>query len=126
MEAEADYAICRAVKALHELYQAGEFTESARSTECVEKARRSSDSVKAFLDEKICIREGIRIDKSRMYELYEEYCRENGRQPLGKARFISEMERKGHVAAKYCGIFKYKNLAVQEEDFHPADEEIPF
>ena len=53
------------------------------------------DIIKAFLDENICRKEGSRIEKSLMYKMYDEYCTDNGRKPLGKSRFMTEMERKG-------------------------------
>ena len=117
---EMDYAISKAMQELHELYAAGEFSVSLRSLESIEKVHRASDSVKAFLDENICSKEGSRIDRSLMYKMYEDYCSENGRVALGKARFVREMERKGYSAVKYQGIFRYKDVAIIESDFEPV------
>jgi len=125
---EMDYAICMAMDGLHDLYARGCFEESENSKACVEKVQRASDSVRAFLDEMICRKEGSRIERSRMYEMYEDYCKDNGRQPLGKSKFVTEMERKGFYSTKYQGIYKFKDTAIREEEFHDvADgDEIPF
>ena len=125
---EMDYAISKAMQELHELYTVGEFSVSLRSLENVAKVQRASDSVKAFLDENICRKEGSRIEKSLMYKMYDEYCMENGRKPLGKSRFMTEMERKGYYAAKYQGIYKFKDVAAIESDFQsvPPGVVVPF
>ena len=116
-----------AMKALSILYVRGTFEESDRSKELVKKLRRASDSVQAFLDERICSKEGGRIARSQMFRMYDDYCSDNGRQPLGKSRFFMTMERKGYTAGKYQGIIRYRDVAEREVDFEPADyEEIPF
>ena len=51
----------------------------------------------------------------------------DGRQPLGKTKFLMAMERKGYVLKKLHGIFQYKDTAVKESDFEDiGDEENPF
>ena len=125
---ETDYAIHMAVNALHELYERGEILESENSRRCVEEARRSADSVKAFVDEMVIEKPGAWLARSSAYEAYDEYCRDNGRQPLGKAKFVPEMKRKGYTAVKYQGIFKYRDMAIREGDFEelPKGAKIPF
>lgn len=125
---ETDYAIHMAVNALHELYERGELSESENSRRCVEEARRSADSVKAFVDEMVIKKPGAWLARSSAYEAYDEYCKDNGRQPLGKAKFIPEMKRKGYTAVKYQGIFKYRDMAIREADFEelPEGTKTPF
>ena len=121
------YAVHMAMEALHTLYERGSFDESTHSREMVKKLRRASDSVQAFLDEMICCKEGGRIARSQMFNMYEDYCSDNGRQPLSKSRFFLTMERKGYTISKYQGIFRYRDVAVRDSDFESADgEEIPF
>lgn len=71
---------------------------------------------------------GAWLARSSAYEAYDEYCRDNGRQPLGKAKFVPEMKRKGYTAVKYQGIFKYRDMAIREGDFEelPKGAKIPF
>ena len=125
---ETDYASAMAMQALHELYVRGELSESENSRRCVEEARRSTDSVKAFVDEMLVFKPGAWLARSSAYEAYDEYCRDNGRQPLGKAKFIQEMKRKGYAATKYQGIFKYQDMAIREDDFEelPTGTKTPF
>lgn len=120
---EMEYAVHMAVGALQALYERGHFEESEHSKEMVEKLRRASDSVQAFLDETICREEGSRIPRSRMYAMYEDYCSDNGRQPLGKAKFFMTMERKGYTVTKYQGIISYRGTAVRENGWEELSEE---
>ncbi len=127
LRVEADYAICMAMKALHEAYERGYFTQSENCKLNVEKIQRASDSVKAFVDEKLEHRDGVRIERSSMYKMYTDYCEEYGRRPLGKSKFIAEMERKGFQITKYCGVYKFKDVTEREEEFQSAEgEDIPF
>ena len=84
--------------------------------------------MKAFVDEMLVPKPGTWLARSNAYEAYDEYCRDNGRQPLGKAKFIPEMKRKGYTAVKYQGIFKYRDTAIREGDFEelPEGAKIPF
>ena len=120
---EMDFAVHKAMKALSKLYERGHFDESNHSKEMVEKLRRASDSVQAFLDETICRKEGSRIARSQMFTMYEEYCTDNGRQPLGKSKFLREMERKGYALKKLHGIFQFIDVAIRESDFEVIDDD---
>jgi phage/plasmid-associated DNA primase len=128
LDREIDFTIVMAMDALHELYERGALIESENSRRCVEEARKSADSVMAFISERLMEKRGCWLNRSRAYEAYEEYCKDNGRQPLGKAKFIPEMKRKGYKAVKNQGIFKYKDTALCEEEFHPIaeDADVPF
>lgn len=125
---EIDFAIHMAVSALHDLYERGRLCESDNSKRCVREARKSADSVMAFVEEALINKPGAWLPRSSAYDAYEEYCRENGRQPLGKAKFVPEMRRKGYTAVKYQGIFKYRDIAIRTADFEelPEGEATPF
>lgn len=112
---EIEYAIYRAIQGLETLYENGRIRESPNSIASVKKARIAADSIYAFLNETVCHQDGSRIDRSRMYQLYEDYCRDNGRTAVGKTNFFAEMERKGYGVSKYQGIFKYKDVAIKSE-----------
>lgn len=122
---EIDYAIMLAMDALHNMYEMGELAESSNSKRCVEEARKSADSVMAFISDRLQMQEGSWLPRSRAYDAYEDYCKDNGRQPLGKARFLPEMKRKGYVAVKHHGNYEYRDLALQEEPFEPLVDYVP-
>ncbi len=124
---ETDFAIAMAMTSLHELYERGEFLESENSRECVQEARKLSDSVMAFVLEHLEKREGSWLDRSRIYDSYENYCRDSGRQPLGKSKFYTEMKRKGFYPKKVQGIQKFKGVAFKNSEFEEVGEkEDPF
>lgn len=112
---EREYAVYKAIRGLEELCENGRIEESANSIASVRKARIVADSVFAFLNEIICRKEGSRIDRSRMYQLYEDYCRDNDRTAVKKTNFFADMQRKGYFTSKYQGVIKYKNVALQDE-----------
>lgn len=123
-----DYAIHMAMIALKNLYEQGKFTESEHSKECVREVQRTSDSICAFIDESLVRAKGKRLKRSEVFHMYEEYCKENGRQGHGKSNFFRNMTDKGFLLKQYNGEFYYQDIAVKEEDFCPVDleERIPF
>ncbi len=128
VQAESDYAIHMAMIALKKLYEQGKFTESEHSKECVREVQRTSDSICAFIDESLVRAKGKRLKRSEVFHMYEEYCKENGRQGHGKSNFFRNMTDKGFLLKQYNGEFYYQDIAVKEEDFCPVDpeERIPF
>lgn len=128
MDKETDYAIMMAMDALHIMYEQGALAESENSRRCVQEARKSADSVMAFICDRLEPCDGSWINRSSTYDDYVDYCRDNGRQPLGKARFIPEMKRKGYTAVKNQGIYKYRDLKFKETPFEPIPDyvEPPF
>lgn len=128
VQAESDYAIHMAMIALKGLYQRGHFTESERSKSCVREIQRASDSICAFTDEMLVREQGKRLKRSEVFNMYEEYCKENGRQGHGKSNFFKNMADKGFLLKQYNGEFYYQDIAVREEEFHTvkSEERIPF
>lgn len=125
---EADYAIHMGIAALKQLYADNHFCESHHSRECIEELYRSADSVKAFLDEKICRQNGAKLKRSELYQLYTKFCEENDRQAHGKSVFFRMMTDKGYALKRDCNGFYYENLSLKAEDFVKVDstEGIPF
>ena len=95
---------------------------------CVREVQRTSDSICAFIDESLVRAKGKRLKRSEVFHMYEEYCKENGRQGHGKSNFFRNMTDKGFLLKQYNGEFYYQDIAVKEEDFCPVDpeERIPF
>lgn len=112
IKAEADYAIHMAVTALKDVYERGELIESEHSKECVRELRRASDSVCAFLDEKLVQAEGKRLKRSDVFRMYEEYCEDNGRQGHAKSGFFKNMEGKGFQVKKWKGCQEFQKNAL--------------
>ncbi len=125
---ESDYAIHMGVAALKQLYEDNYFCESRHSRECIEELYRSADSVKAFLDEKVCRKNGKKLKRSDVYKYYTDFCEENDRQAHGKSVFFRMMTDKGYVIKRNSDGFYYDNLSMKEEDFLKVDdtEKIPF
>lgn len=125
---ETNYAIHMGIAALKQLYADNHFCESLHSRECIEELYRSADSVKAFLDEKICRQKGAKLKRSELYQLYTKFCEENDRQAHGKSVFFRMMSDKGYTLKRDCNGFYYDNLSLKDEDFVKVDstEGIPF
>ena len=128
IKAEADYAIHMAVTALKDVYERGELIESEHSKECVRELWRLSDSVCAFLEDKLVKKKGKRLKRSDVFRMYEEYCEDNGCQGHVKSGFFKKMEGKGFLVRKYNGDYCYQDIAIWEEYFQPleAGEKTPF
>ena len=98
LSAEIDDFIRISVTALERLYQNGRITESAGSIEAVKRLRCDSDTVQAFLNERIeRVPDDVknRIKKLDLYRDYEKYCRDMERQSLTKQNFYRSMKAKG-------------------------------
>lgn len=119
---ETDYAIHMGVAALKQLYADNHFCESRHSQECIEELYRSADSVKAFLDEKVCRQNGRKLKRSDIYKFYTEFCEENDRQAHGKSVFFRMMADKGYIIKRNSDGFYYDNLSMKEDDFIKIDD----
>lgn len=110
LSAEIDDFIRISVTALERLYQNGRITESPGSIEAVKRLRCDSDTVEAFLNEKIIkIPEG-RIKKLDLYRSYEAYCQDMERQSLTKQNFYRSMKTKGFGEIKTNGTECFRGL----------------
>ena len=99
-----------AVAALERMYENGRITESAGSVAAVEQLRRDSDTVEAFLHDRVeKIPEG-RIRKVDLFVTYERYCLDMERQPLKKSNFYRSMRVKGFAIVKSGGTEYFKGI----------------
>lgn len=114
---EWEYILYKAICGLKRLHEQGHFTESDRSKAATRELRRCADNVQAFIDTCICEAPGKRIPRSRVYDAYEEYCRDNKRQSCGKTnffkRFCSRFTLSRYGSDGYC--FKDIELCNQDE-----------
>ena len=113
LSAEIDDFIWISVKALERMYERGEITESTRSVEAVKRLRCDSDTVEAFLTERI---ERVpdstenRIKKPALYRDYTAYCEDMERQALTKQNFFRSMRTKGFSEVKTGGVEFYRGI----------------
>ncbi|MGC9145998.1 MAG: primase-like DNA-binding domain-containing protein [Nitrososphaeria archaeon] len=56
---------------------------------------RRSDTVKAFIEDAITVKQGAYTPKNELYDAYVDYCRKNKYQPLGDVAFFKGFERNG-------------------------------
>lgn len=134
LSAEIDDFIRISVHALEWLYQNGRITESKGSVEAVKKLRCDSDTVEAFLTEKVDKSPEGKIKKLDLYRSYESFCQDMERQSLTKQNFYRSMKTKGFGEIKTNGTEFFKGISYKTiSPFLPkndwkavTDEEIPF
>ena len=103
LSAEIDDFIRISVTALERMYQRGQITESPGSIEAVKRLRCDSDTVEAYLTERVeRVQDSTenRIKKADLYRDYEEFCRDMERQSLTKQNFYRSMKTKGFGEVK--------------------------
>lgn len=110
LSAEIDDFIRISVTALERLYQNGRITESAGSIEAVSRLRCDSDTVQAFLTEKVEKIPDGRIKKADLYREYESFCQDMERQSLTKQNFYRSMKTKGFGEIKTNGTEFFRGL----------------
>lgn len=110
LSAEIDDFIRISVTALERLYQNGRITESAGSIEAVKRLRCDSDTVQAFLTEKVEKIPDGRIKKADLYREYENFCQDMERQSLTKQNFYRSMKTKGFGEIKTNGTEFFRGL----------------
>ena len=110
LSAEIDDFIRISVTALEKFYRNGRITESAGSIEAVNRLRCDSDTVQAFLTEKVEKIPDGRIKKADLYREYENFCQDMERQSLTKQNFYRSMKTKGFGEIKTNGTEFFRGL----------------
>lgn len=136
---EMPYFIKLAVQALHGMYQRGIITVSEGSREAVAQMRKDSDVVQAWIDDCCTVGAALKTERGAAFKGFEEYCRDEERQPLTRNGFFKALRTKGLTETKdsngvryFCGIsFKKVPLSavVNAAFMEVTDEqltEIPF
>lgn len=122
LEKETGYAIWMAVSGLNTLYKNGKISESRRSRELVEELYRAADTVKAFMDECTEHKPGERMEKTLLYDSYEEYCKSWKRKELSQRAFYAGLEEKGYRFKKSGGKRYILDVAFKDEGFDEDGE----
>ena len=114
LSAEIDDFIRISVKALERMYQAKKITESPGSIEAVKRLRCDSDTVEAFLNDRIVRNPEGRIKKLDLYRSYEGFCYDLERTSLTKQNFYRSMRAKGFGEIKTSGTEYFKGINYSE------------
>ena len=113
---------------MKELFVGNALYESKRSRELVEELYADSDSVQAFIQERMTRDRSKSIKSTELHELYKKYCEETEREPLSRTRFYANLKNKGYGKKIVHGNEYFIGLAVKEADFVELDDmqELPF
>lgn len=138
LSGQLDYFIHLCVEALERMYQAGHLTESRSSKEAVAQLRCDSDTVQAFLTDETARKPGSRIERTELFQRYQDYCFESDRQTLTRNNFYKSMRMKGYSEIASCGIRYFESISLDKncsknctisaadvEDSLQADEPLP-
>ena len=91
------------VAALSRMYNSGREIDSPNSKRLVHEYHREADNVQAFLDDQIERKPGERIERTRLYKLYENYCFDNKWSALNSRSFYKNLRGKGYRDYKSHG-----------------------
>ena len=102
--------------------------ESKRSRELVAELYADSDSVQAFIQERMTRNISKSIKSTELHELYKRYCEETEREPLSRTRFYANLKNKGYGKKIVHGNEYFVGLAEKEDGFLEVDgsQELPF
>lgn len=88
LKKEIPYIIGQALKELQKLFEENVLYESERSRELVAELYADSDSVQAFIQERMVRDVSKSIKSTKLHELYKKYCEETEREPLSRTRYF--------------------------------------
>lgn len=125
---EIPYIIGQALKELKQLFNDNALHESERSRELVAELYADSDSVQAFIQERMARDISKSIKSTELHELYKQYCEETEREPLSRTKFYANLKNKGYGKKVVHGNEYFVGLAEKEEGFIEVDasQELPF
>lgn len=125
---EIPYIIDQALKELRMLFENNVLYESERSRELVAELYADSDSVQAFIQERLTRDISKSIKSTELHELYKKYCEETEREPLSRTRFYSNLKNKGYGKKVVHGNEYFVGLAEKEDGFIEIDtsQKLPF
>lgn len=128
LKEEIPYIIGQALKELKQLFDDNALYESERSRELVAELYANSDSVQAFLQERMVRDISKSIKSTELHELYKKYCEKSEREPLSRTRFYANLKDKGFGKKIVHGHEYFVGLAEKDNDFIEVDDsqELPF
>ena len=119
------YVLKWMIEGLKRLLKNNKFSYPYTWEEIAEFYTQASDSVKAFISDHIVEYPGGRIKKSELYQLYVNYCKENGYPPVSNVEFakrlrmyIPKIEEKKVMGTRYwVGITYVESKEKEPEDY---------
>ncbi len=123
LEAELPFLLHMAMEALHRMYARGYILVSENSVEKTKQLRQDSDTIEAFLDEccTVDFKNSSRVNRKDLFERYEVWCEEWGRQGHRKSGFFKALRNKRLTESAsngtwyFCGIRLGKDAAEADE-----------
>ena len=119
---EIDYLIRLAVKALEKAYQQGHITESAGSREAVQALRNDSDTVEAWINEECYRVQGVRVERSQLYQKYDSFCFSSGRTSLSRNSFYRAMRVKDIKEVKSNGQRYFEGITTEKSALKDSEK----
>ena len=128
LKGEIPYIIEQALNELKQLFEDNALYESERSRELVSELYADSDSVQAFIQERMIRDISKSIKSTVLHESYKKYCEETEREPLSRTRFFSNLKNKGFGKKIVHGHEYFVGLVEKDNDFIEVDDsqELPF
>ena len=77
---------------------------------------RETDSVQSFLDDRIERRPGEKMERTKLYEMYKDYCCENEWGALSARGFYKNLRGKGFRDYMTHGCRNFKDICPQGAD----------
>ncbi len=111
---EKNYFVRLCMQALHRMYQQGYITESAASKQAVKRLRMDSDTVEAFLSERVTLAPDARSERSRLFNIYTAYCQSEERRQLSRNAFFRALRSKGFSETKSHGERCFGGILLQK------------
>ncbi len=111
---EKNYFVRLCMQALHRMYQQGYITESAASKQAVKRLRMDSDTVEAFLSERVTLAPDARSERSRLFNIYTAYCQSEERRQLSRNAFFRALRSKGFSEIKSHGERCFGGILLQK------------
>ncbi len=124
--------------ALTRMYQDGHIADSEQSKDAVERLRMDSDTVQAFIIDKVFESPEEKTERGLLFAKYSSYCAETERQPLNRNGFYRAMRFKGYREIKTNGDRFFQGISLSKTALKTApetalsggyievDEEMPF
>lgn len=115
LQSELDYFIFLCVQAVERMYIHGSIDESHGSEEAVKTLRNDSDTVQAWLSEQCTLIDGNeKKDRTELYTVYENHCKDYGRTALTRQGFYRSMRIKGFKEEKSNGKRYFKGISTKK------------
>ncbi|MCI8582713.1 MAG: hypothetical protein HFH13_06245 [Dorea sp.] len=111
------------VDAVSRLYNSGCEIDSLNSKRLVREYHKESDSVQAFLDDRIDIIPGKKMERTSLYQKYEAYCIANEYGALSSRSFYKNLRGKGYRDHKSCGSRFFSGMCPKSALSGQEDEE---